>query len=324
MRIRLTSWLGAVALTMVLPLTSSAQTASPAESALLARISARPADASAYLDLAKLYSELRRFDDALSMLQRATSVIQQQRVAGGTRALVGGNSGVTPVQIGAVMAQPSLPPAATASVMQAVRVGGDIPEPKKIKDVRPVYPQIAQTAGVQGIVIIEAVIATDGTVTQARVLRGQALLDQAAIDAVRQWRYTTTMLNGAPVEVIMTVTVNFTLGASSSSSIESLGAPASGTLRVGGEIAEPRKIKDVKPIYPQEALDANVQGIVILEITINEQGKVSDAKLLRARGNGLLDQAAVDAVAQWEYTPTLVNGVPTPVRMTVTVNFTKG
>jgi protein TonB len=74
-----------------------------------------------------------------------------------------------------------------------------------------VYPQIAQTAKVQGVVIIEAVIGKDGNVKDAKVLRSVALLDQAALDAVKQWKFTPTLLNNVPVEVIMTVTVNFTL-----------------------------------------------------------------------------------------------------------------
>jgi protein TonB len=90
-------------------------------------------------------------------------------------------------------------------------VGGLIKEPKKIREVRPVYPQIAQTAKVQGIVIIEAIIGKDGNVKDAKVLRSVALLDQAALEAVRQWKFSPTLLNGVPVEVVMTVTVNFTL-----------------------------------------------------------------------------------------------------------------
>jgi len=92
-----------------------------------------------------------------------------------------------------------------------VRVGGVIKEPKKIKNVAPIYPPIAQSARVQGIVIIEATIGVDGRVTNARVIRPVALLDQAALEAVKQWVFTPTMLNGQAVPVIMTVTVNFTL-----------------------------------------------------------------------------------------------------------------
>ncbi|MBA2353923.1 MAG: energy transducer TonB, partial [Acidobacteria bacterium] len=92
-----------------------------------------------------------------------------------------------------------------------VRVGGNIAPPKKTRDIKPVYPQIAQSARVSGVVIIEATIGPSGQVQNARVLRSIPLLDQAALDAVKQWVYTPTLLNGVPVPVIMTVTVNFTL-----------------------------------------------------------------------------------------------------------------
>ena len=73
----------------------------------------------------------------------------------------------------------------------------------------PVAPGPAQ--GVQGVVIIEATIGPDGRVKDAKVLRSIPLLDQAALDAVKQWQFTPTLLNNVPVPVIMTVTVNFTL-----------------------------------------------------------------------------------------------------------------
>ena len=73
------------------------------------------------------------------------------------------------------------------------------------------HAAIAQSARVQGIVIIEATIGPSGAVQDAKVLRSIPLLDQAALDAVRQWQFTPTLLNGVPVPVIMTVTVQFTL-----------------------------------------------------------------------------------------------------------------
>ena len=96
-------------------------------------------------------------------------------------------------------------------VERAVRVGGNVLQPRKTRNVQPVYPQIAQSARVQGRVIIEATIDRSGKVTETRVLRSIPLLDQAALDAVRQWEYEPTLLNGVPVPVIMTVTVNFAL-----------------------------------------------------------------------------------------------------------------
>jgi len=116
---------------------------------------------------------------------------------------------VIPSRPGTSNQQSDLPPWPAAA--DAVRVGRDIKEPRKIRDVKPIYPQIAEAANIQGIVIIEAIIDRDGNVSDARVLRSQPLLEQAALDAVRQWRFTPTLLNGSPVPVIMTVTVNFSL-----------------------------------------------------------------------------------------------------------------
>ena len=81
----------------------------------------------------------------------------------------------------------------------------------KLRGADPVYPPIARTANIQGIVIIEATIDTDGRVVNARILRSIPLLDQAALDAVRSWEYTPTTLNGVAVPVVMTVTVTFVL-----------------------------------------------------------------------------------------------------------------
>jgi periplasmic protein TonB len=95
--------------------------------------------------------------------------------------------------------------------------------------------------------------------------------------------------------------------------------PPPAAVRVGGQIKEPKKLKNVAPVYPDIAKQARVQGVVILECTISPQGKVTDVKVLR--GIPLLDAAAIEAVKQWVYSPTLLNGVPVPVIMTVTVNF---
>ena len=129
---------------------------------------------------------------------RAYSLAQGARVPGG---IPGSAVGSSPVELAAPPAVPDAP----------IRPGGDVAPPEKIKDVRPVYPPLAVAAGVSGVVIIEAIITREGTVRDPKVLRSVPLLDQAALDAVRQWRYTPTRLNGVPVEVVITVTVNFTL-----------------------------------------------------------------------------------------------------------------
>ena len=90
-------------------------------------------------------------------------------------------------------------------------IGGRIKEPTKIRHVPPAYPRIAQDSRVEGTVVIEAVIGIDGRVKEARVVVSKPLLDAAALEAVRQWVFSPTLLNGMPVPVIMTVTVNFKL-----------------------------------------------------------------------------------------------------------------
>lgn len=91
------------------------------------------------------------------------------------------------------------------------RVGGSIRQPTKIHDVLPMYPAIAQGAHVEGIVILEAVIDERGRVSETRILRHVPLLDDAAEAAVRQWVYSPTLLNGQPIPVVVTVTVQFRL-----------------------------------------------------------------------------------------------------------------
>jgi len=105
---------------------------------------------------------------------------------------------------------PPAPPAAPVLIdgVQPVRVGGNVKVPTKIHDERPVYPEEALRARVSGMVILEAVIDTSGTVRSAKVLRSIPLLDAAAVEAVKGWRFDPATLG---VPVVMTVTVNFTM-----------------------------------------------------------------------------------------------------------------
>jgi len=92
-----------------------------------------------------------------------------------------------------------------------VGVGAGIGEPRKIRDARPRYPEVAKVNQIQGVVIMDCLITPEGKITAIRMLRGIPLLDAAAIEAVRQWEYTPTLVDGKPVPVIMTITVNFRL-----------------------------------------------------------------------------------------------------------------
>lgn len=91
------------------------------------------------------------------------------------------------------------------------RLGGDIQAPTRTFYKAPVYPPVAQSARIEGLVILEATIDAQGTVQNVTVLRSVPLLDRAAVEAVQQWRYTPTRLNGQAIPIIMTVTVSFTI-----------------------------------------------------------------------------------------------------------------
>jgi len=128
-------------------------------------------------------------------------------VGGIDTGMVGGAAGGI---LGSVVAAPPPPPPPPPA--ERIRVGGQVQSAKLANQARPVYPPLARQARIQGTVKLEAVISKDGTIEELKVVSGHPLLIQAALDAVKQWRYQPTLLNGVPVEVITTIDVNFTLG----------------------------------------------------------------------------------------------------------------
>ncbi|HXJ17714.1 MAG TPA: TonB family protein [Candidatus Polarisedimenticolia bacterium] len=120
-------------------------------------------------------------------------------VVGGTGPLGG---------VGPVIAPPPPKPVTPARI----RVGGNVQAASLVRKVQPVYPQIARTAHVSGTVVLHAIIAKDGTIQELQYVTGPPLLMRAAMDAVREWRYKPTLLNGEPVEVDTTISVVFSLG----------------------------------------------------------------------------------------------------------------
>jgi protein TonB len=107
---------------------------------------------------------------------------------------------------------PKPSPQPPAPAMHApLRVGGKVQAAKIAHQVTPVYPPLARQARLSGIVRLEAVISRSGTIESLQVMSGHPLLTQAALDAVRQWVYQPTLLNGEPVEVLTQIEVNFKL-----------------------------------------------------------------------------------------------------------------
>ncbi len=188
------------------------------------------------------------------------------------------------------------------------------------------YPVDALEKGIHGVVTVAITINPSGQVTTASVITGPQELRTSAFRAAMGLQF-----EPGPSTTSMTVPVEYVLTANSwGVRVGTLGDPiwkgaraetsSTRALKVGGNIPPPRKIADVPPNYPEEAQKAKVQGVVLLEVVVDESGNVSETRMLRSIP--LLDQAAIDAVKQWKYTPTLLNGVAVPVLMTVTVNFT--
>jgi len=140
-----------------------------------------------------------------------------------------------------------------------------------------------------------------------------------AVDAMRDWRFRAPEV--APGKLIVTVRFAADTRQAVVTRISAqAGYPSPPVLRVGGAIKAPQKIVNVQPVYPQDAKDAKVTGIVVIEMVVDEGGGVREAWVLKSVP--LLDQAALDAVKQWKYSPTLLNGAPVPVQVTATVSFT--
>ena len=136
----------------------------------------------------------------------ASSDVMQQ--AGFEYGVPGGLAGGI---VGGLASAAPPPPPPMPAPRAPVRVGGEITAPRVLHRVDPVYPLLAQRALVQGVVIVEATVNRDGRVEEIRVLRSHSLLDDAAVDAVRQWVYEPLMLNGLPQPFMLTVTLSFSL-----------------------------------------------------------------------------------------------------------------
>jgi len=238
--------------------------------------------------------------------------------------------------------------------LSAKPVTPENPIPRRTYSLLPEYPPEAAGSGVSATLTFRATIDQSGRVAEARqtsafplASSNDAILrafSRAGINALRQWQYESPVM--APIS--FWVQFSFAPGESAKMAWHDATTPTgafsvagpppppppppgpssppfppeltAGAIRVGGNVAAPRKIKDVKPEYPPIAQSAKVTGVVIMEVVIGDDGKVLGARVVRSIP--LLDQAALDAVRQWEFTPVLLNGVPARIIMSVTVNFT--
>jgi len=150
---------------------------------------------------------------APTMIPKKVEMVKDEApdVAAGVDGGIGVPGGTGSV-LGGILGGAGPPPPPKAPTPTRIRVGGNVAAAKLLHQVQPVYPQIAKTAHVSGTVVLHAIIAKDGSIQELQYVSGPALLMRAAMDAVHEWRYQPTQLNGEPVEVDTTIQVVFSLG----------------------------------------------------------------------------------------------------------------
>jgi TonB family protein len=203
-----------------------------------------------------------------------------------------------------------------------ISVGKDVKPPKLIKKVEPVYPDEARKAGIEGTVTVEATTDDRGRVQKVKILQSIPELDQAAVDAVKQWVYEPMIIDGKPHGIVFTITCRFSLDKEKKAkAIEGgvTGTDKKPAVHAMGEIKPPKLIKKVAPVFPDEARNAEIEGVVIVEATTDIYGRVINTKILRSIP--ALDQAAMDAIKQWVYEPMIIDGEPRGIIFTVTCTF---
>lgn len=180
---------------------------------------------------------------------------------------------------------------------------------KLVRQVRPVYPAEAKEARITGKVRLEAVVTKDGRIQDLKIVSGHPLLAAAAVEAVRQWEYAPVEKDGQPVAFKTQIDLNFTLADD---------GPA--PLEVAGGVQAGKLVSKVNPVYPAEAKQQGIQGRVLLRATIGANGTVEKVDV--REGDPALAAAAVDAVKQWQYSPTMVNSSAVAVIVDIDINFT--
>jgi TonB family protein len=208
--------------------------------------------------------------------------------------------------------------------------------PRPISVVRPKYPKEARKKKIEGPVVMRATVALDGNLKDITVVSGNPILADAALEAVRQWRYQSSKINGEPVEAEHEITVTFKrdqstadLGPDDLSPDVPLEPPADIQKRIlAGEffssgssgVAYARGTFTPNPEYSEEARRLKYQGTCILSVIVGADGSPLSVWVTRPAGEGL-DEKAIEAVQKWRFQPATKDGEPVAVLINVETTF---
>jgi len=216
----------------------------------------------------------------------------------------------------ALVAQAPNAAATGAPTVSTLAISTEELSQKLLSRVIPRYPVEAKTRGVQGEVLLAVNVNVKGEVENVQIKKGHPLLVRAAVDSVRQWKYAPYIIDDAAVPVSSTVFVNFALSDPAKQGDQPNGPT---TIRLGGNVMAAKLVSRIEPVYPLEAKQKGVEGEVLFEVTIDEQGEVIEVQVLG--GNAILVAAAYDAVRHWRYTPVFLNGNPVRAKANVSIKF---
>ena len=198
---------------------------------------------------------------------------------------------------------------------QYVRIGnagaipnGAIRPPTIIKSALALYTDDARARGIEGTVIIESFIGEDGQIKNMRVLKGLGFgLDEVALGSVREWVLSPATRDGVPVSVVAQIDVQFNLRSANA-------------LRIGNGATPPTVLSRVEPQYTQEARLARLNGTVVLQTVVKNDGTVDVIRVVRGLPLGLTD-SAVEALKQWKFRPGKKDGQDVDVALNIEINF---
>lgn len=193
--------------------------------------------------------------------------------------------------------------------------GKDVTAPSVVREVKPSYPAETMTVGIEGGVLLDCVVNTDGSTSDVRVLQSlYPTLDEAAVAALRQWVFKPGARNGAPVRVRVEVEMRFTLGGRN----PALDSPD--VFKPGADVTGPLVLSEVKPEYSARARAARIQGIVRMDCVVLPDGTVGDMRVTKWLHPDL-DLAAVQALRKWRFAPGTREGRAVPVQVFVEMTF---
>jgi TonB family protein len=252
--------------------------------------------------------------------------------------------------LGGRRAEPPPPPPPAPPVVVPTPIQMQWEEaPRLLQMVTPIYPDSARRAGIDGQVNLRITVDEQGFVTDAEVVsaRPAGLFEEAAVSAILQWVFEPARSGGRPIKVQMGQQINFSLkdvrplppppptGEKPPIIVREMEPPpiiiremAPPQIQKPGETPifmawenAPILIEALDPVYPDSARQAGLEGMVMLQIVIDEQGKVVDAEVVLAQPPGVFEKAALEAVRKWRFKPALQREKPVKVQMAQTVMF---